>query len=133
MSPPIRADTTASRRTRHVSSILIHSRVYAWSPLGNLSNSALPSSTSRETVSPVTKGQDERVRRVRGLARRLVDPPPAPDFPPQDLPAVWTAPLGRLAQLLPQTADPGFDARPAVRTIVVVRVLLRGDAHVAQA
>jgi hypothetical protein len=65
------------------------------------------------------------------LARRFVDRPCAPDIPPKDLRAVWTAPLCRLAKLLVRTADTGFDARPAVRASVGIAVLLR-SAHVSE-
>ena len=130
MFPPMLADTTASRRTSLSSSILIHSRVYSWSPLSNLSNAVLHFERDRLAGD---EGQDERVRhRARELTRRLVDRPFAPDIPPKDLPAVWTAPLCRLAELLAHTADPRFDARPTVRAIVVIRILLRG-AHVSEA
>ena len=81
--------------------------------------------TSSSTDTPGTEFVRER------LASRLVDRPFAADFPPQDLPAAWTAPLRRLTDWLARSADRGFDARPAVRTGVVIAVV-RGSAHVSQ-
>ena len=63
---------------------------------------------------------------MRELTRRLVDRPLAADLTPEDLRAVWTAPLCRLTEWLARSADCGFDARPAVRTGVLLAVVPRG-------
>jgi hypothetical protein len=61
----------------------------------------------------------------------LVDGPCASDLAKQDLAAVGAAPLCRLAELLARCADRGFDARPAIRTSVLIPVIFR-CAHIAR-
>jgi hypothetical protein len=72
-----------------------------------------------------------RFKRGECSASCLVDGPCASDFANQDLAAVGATPLCRLAELLAWSADRGFDARPAIRTSVLIPVILR-CAHISR-